>query len=414
MQPDRFRLAVVLVLSGLLVVVSIGFGGGPLAEEPDPEELILDAVESTNNESIEGVRTEVIQRPDEYERITVEVIERPPAQSRIEVIEAIETDAGSDLTVVNGSTMWQYFAEERRAVRLQRDRQWGSDSRTVVETTRNLLDEYDVSYSGTATVEDREAHVVKLTPPDDDAIGLSLGINAGDTEYEFEIQEVAQESWFVTQETWWIDTETAYPIKQRVEWTDQSEDVTTTTIREYSELTIDPQIEDQTFGFEPPGDIEVAEPKLPEMERHASRAGAESVVPFDLPEPTLPSGYEFEQATVQRFDGAEGVVLTYLKGGDTLTVQVSEGESLVEKNRVVETDVGVVEGSLLAIGDRTDLAWECDGLSYRLSGVPDVDILEEIAGSIGCYSPSDSSSTAPGSAGDTVPTLPGPGKLPGE
>ena len=385
MASERLQFAGVLLLSGLLLAASFGLGGAPADDDPDPKELVRDAVESTDNKTIEGVRTEVFQRDDQFEMVTVSVTQQPPSYSRIEVIESIETDRQSDVTVVNGSTKWQYFQDEQRAVRVESDRALSDATQVFQGQTRELLDRYQANYVGRETVDDRSAHVVELTPPDDTAIALSLDVQAGATDYEFELEEASEERWYVAQETLWIDTETAYPIKQRIEWTDQEGNVVASNIRKYHELTVGADIdEEEAFEFKPPERVDVTGATLPETQTYPTVGAATDAVEFSFPEPAVPSGYELRRATVQTLDDDQGVLLTYTQESRTITIQASERSVRSEGDRVVETDVGEVDGTLLTIDGRTSLSWRCNGLYYRVSGLPDVDALAGIADSIGC------------------------------
>jgi len=414
MSSERLQFVAILSLSGLLLLVSVGFAGGPADDNPAPERLVREAVESTSNESIQGVRTEVFQRDDQFEMVRVSVAEQPPEQSRIEVIEAIDTDDPvSDLTIVNGSTMWQYYQDEKRAVRMEADDRLRSGMQPFRMSTNELLDEYEAEYVGTESIENRQTHVVELAPPADNAVELSLDVSAGDTDYDLQIQEAEREQWFVSRETWWIDTDTRYPIKQQIEWTDEEGAVIATTVRQYTNLTVGADISDDRFGFEPPNDVEVNEPTLPETETYTSRDDAASAVPFEIPDPTVPNGYDLHEATVQLLDGNRSVMLTYLDDSDRITFHVSE-RSIRGDERTVETDVGEISGTLVAVDGRSSLTWDCGSLSYRVSGLSHVDSLTDIAESVGCQS----ASTGDGAATDgsespmESPRLSVPGKVP--
>jgi len=398
MSADRFQLCAVLLLSGILCVTSMGFAAPEAADSPNPEQLVLEAVESTNNESIQGVRTEVFQQADQFEMVTVEVTEAPPTRTRIEVIDTIRADEHSDLTVINGSTRWQYYQEKQQAIQtqnanpLQRATQSGPD-------TDQLLNEYVVEYEGTETVEDRKTHVVELTPPKPRNIELSLDIQTGNSEYEFQLQDASRGQWYVNEQTWWIDTETSYPVKKRIQWTDQSGETIATTIRKYHELTVGADIDEDAFGFEPPEGANVTKPTLPEIERYLSREAAVSDAGFEIPDPDLPPGYQLHEAFVQEFETEEtGVLLTYVQDAETLTIQVSEQTVGSGEQRVVKRNVGSVDGKLVSMDGQPTLTWECAGLSHRVSGLQHADGLIEVAESIGCQagSSADGGQTASG------------------
>jgi outer membrane lipoprotein-sorting protein len=384
MSADRFQLCAVLLLSGVLFVTSMGFAAPEAADSPNPEQLVLEAVESTNNESIQGVRTEVFQRADQFEMVTVEVTEAPPTRTRIEVIDTIRAGDHSDLTVINGSTEWQYYQGQQQAIQTRNAEPWQQNTQFGPDTEK-LLNEYVVEYRGTETIENRTTHIVDLTPPNPRNIELSLDIRTGNSEYEFQLQDASRGQWFINEQTWWIDTETSYPVKKRIEWTDQNGETIATTIRTYHELTVGADIDEDAFGFEPPDGTNVTKPTLPEVERYRSREAASSDAGFEIPGPDVPSGYDLHEAVVQHFESDEnGVLLTYLAGTETLTVQVSEQAVGDDEERVVKRNVGSVDGRLVSMNGRPTLAWGCDGLSHRVSGLQSADGLIEVAESIGC------------------------------
>jgi outer membrane lipoprotein-sorting protein len=398
MASERLQFVGVLLLSGVLFTASMGLGGSPAADEPDPKELVRDAVESTDTKSIEGVRTEVFQRDDQFEMATVAVTRQSPTRSRIEVLKSIENDERSDLTVINGSTTWRYFQDEQRAVRKQSDQAIGGTTHSFQGLTRTLLEQYQATYVGTDTVENRSTHVVELEPPEDPELALSLDVQAGSEAYEFELEEASEERWFVTQETLWIDTETAYPVKQRIEWTDQEGNVVASNIRTYHELTVGAEIDaEEAFEFDPPERAEVTGRSLSETHNYSTFEAATDAAGFSFPEPALPSGYELERATVQTLDEHQGLMLTYTTDGSTITVHASEGTTKGDGDRIVDTEIGDVNATLLSVDDRVSLAWDCNALSYRVSGVHDVDALASIADSIGCESSTSGDARPPGS-----------------
>jgi outer membrane lipoprotein-sorting protein len=384
----------------------MGFAAPEAADSPNPEQLVLEAVESANNASIQGVRTEVFQRADQFEMVTVEVTEVPPTRTRIEVIDTIRADEQSDLTVINGSTRWQYYQERQQAIQTRNTQPWQQNSQFGTDT-EDLLTEYVVEYEGTATVENRKTHVVELMPPKPRNIELSLDIQTGNSEYEFQLQDASRGQWYVNEQTWWIDTETSYPVKKRIEWTDQNGDTIATTIRKYHELTVGADVDEDAFGFEPPEGANVTKPTLPEVERHLSHEAAASDAGFEVPRPDVPSGYELHEAFVQHFETDEnGVLLTYVADTETLTVQVSEQPVRAGDERVVKRNVGSVDGQLVAVDGKPTLIWKCDGLSHRVSGLQHADGLIEVAESIGCQddSPTDGGPT-PSGASPVAPEL---------
>jgi len=382
MSTDRLRLGALVAFTGVLILTSMGFAAPQVADEPNARELVLDAVESTNNKPIQGVRTEVFQRAGQFEMVTVEVTEASPTRSRIKLIGATQAEEHSDLTVVNGSTRWEYFRERRQAIQTRTTGEWRD--RGFGTNTRELINEYVIEYKGTARVEERTTHVVELTAPEPRSLELSLDIQTRGVEYEFELQEAARDWWYIAEETWWIDTETSYPVRQQIEWTDQNGETLATTIRTYHELTVGADVDSDAFGFEPPNGTTVTKPSLPETSRHRSPGAAETAAGFDVPEPSVPDRYEFHDATVRRFDSGTSVTLAYVSGSETLTVRASERAIRGDGERVVKRGVGAVDGTLLSVDGRPSLTWECGGLSHRVSGPRNAEVLTAVADSVGC------------------------------
>lgn len=374
-----------LVLVGLAVVVVLGLplvGDAPSADEP-PEKLLDEAIEAVESEPIEGVRTDTVERAGEREQVTVAVKEQPPGQSVIDVLETTQPDETMDKTVINGSHQWQYDEDDSRVLYLEADGYWRSDTFTFRTDTRQVRNTYEAAYTGIESVADRETHVVELTPPDS-AAELSLDIQTGESQYTVPLYEVGQESWHLETERWWIDTETSYPVKQQLEWTDESGEWVATTTREYEELTVGAEHDDGTFTFEPPENAVVDEPNIVDSEEYESRDAAAEVVPYAVPDPDVPSGYQLDKIRVQTPDDWTSVLLSYLDGRETVNVYVTDGDLFVDEDDVIDRDVGDIDGDVHMTRGQPHLVWECGELTYRTNGPLDVDVLVELAESIDC------------------------------
>ena len=379
-----------LVLLVLTALAGAAVLGVPLlSDAPESEssvvrgETLLNAsIEALQSESIEGVRTETVERNGERETQTVAVNEDPPDQSVIAVLNA-SSNRTWDRIVINHSEMWRYDESENRALYSETEGYWLSETLTFGTNVLEVQEVYEVAYAGTETVADRDAHVVELTPPDDVVAELSVDVRAGDTEHHLSLFEAdADETWYLTAETWWIAVDSEYPVKQRIEWMNEEGESVATTTRTYEELAVGVDHDEDTFTFEPPADAEITEPVFPDTEEFDDPEAAESKLPYDFPEPTVPDGYSLERISVGTLDGATTLMLTFLDGTNSLNVHVTDDEHLTDEDDLVETGVGDADGDLFVTGDRPALVWDCDGLEYRVTGSLDVDTLSDVADSL--------------------------------
>lgn len=406
MKVDRLRLAGLGLLVAGVLLVSVVAGTLSTSPEPNPDALVDEALESVETEPIEGVRVETIQRPGWEEQVTVAVKREPPHQSRTEVIGPSGEANQGEITVINRSTVWRYMADQKRAVQYENGQFWFDNSPGTGTEFQEVLDVYESDYGGTEQVDGRETHVVELYPPDDTTVSLSLDINAGSSEYEIPLTGTSDKTWYISKETWWIDSNTTYPVKQRIEWTDQNGDVVATTIREYEELTVGPEIDDDAFRFNPYTDAEVDEVSVAESKEFETREGATAAVPFEIPRPDVPESYQLEHITAQTYgnehvmlwaadrreslliqtiEGDEHtVLLNYHDGQNSVTVAVSERAPPAVSGPLVERDLGEFDGDLVVQENRAAIVRDCGDLTYRVSGLPNIDKLAEIAGSMDC------------------------------
>lgn len=407
MVATRVRLLGMGLLIGAMLLGSVAMSMTSTSAEPDPDKLVKEAIESVETQPISGVRVEKIQRPGAQQQVTVAVKRQPPGQSRLEVIEPGEGADQGEVTIINQSTVWRYLADEQRAIRYENGRQWLENAGSTGNSMATLLERYESEYKGTARIEGRTVHVVEMTPPDDTTVSLSIDINAGGADYEIPLSQTSgDEPWYVSKETWWIDNTTAYPIKQQIEWTDEDGDVVATTTQEYENLTVGSSIDDGTFSFNPRRHEEIETVSIAESKRFETYEAARSEVPFSLPEPEVPDSFSLHHVTAQTygnehvmlwtdnrkqqrlFQTVEGdeqtLFLTYRDGADSLTVQISEHRPPSVGQSVVEQQLGDFDGRLVVEENSAMIVRDCGDLTYRVSGLPNVDRLVEIAASMDC------------------------------
>jgi outer membrane lipoprotein-sorting protein len=407
MVSTRVRLLGMGLLIGAMLLGSVAVSMTSTSAKPDPDKLVEEAIESVENQPISGVRVEKIQRPGLQEQMAVAVQRRPPDQSRIEIIRPGNEANQGEVTIINQSTVWRYLADEQRAVRYENGRHWLENAGNTGNSMETLLKRYESEYKGTARVEGRDVHVVEMTPPDDTTVSLSIDINAGGADYEIPLsQSSSDDTWYVSKETWWIDKTTSYPVKQQIEWTDEDGAVVATTTKEYENLTVGSSIDDDTFSFNPRTHEEIESVSIAESERFETYDAARSEVPFSLPDPEVPNSFSLQHVTAQTygnehvmlwtdnrqkqrlFQTVEGdehtLFLTYRDGADSLTIQISEHRPPSVGRPVVEQQLGDFDGRLVVEENSATIVRECGELTYRVSGLPNVDRLVEIAESMDC------------------------------
>jgi len=383
------RLAIAFATVTILLLAScLGVTPGDGEPEPDADELALNASIALSEEAIEGVRTETVTEDGgELRNVTVAVTEAPPDRSDIEVLRAEHVPAEGDRTVIDGPVMWSYDAgaEEAERVETEPDHHWLSDTAEFGFVRGPDLDRYDVEYVGTETVGDREAHVVEIVPPEEVVVERSVDVLVGQTEYRLPVRTDDERADRVASERWWIDAETEYPVRQEVTVRDADGEPISTATREYEELTVDPEFEDDAFTFEPPADAEVIERDTVERERFDSVAEAEAFLPFELPDLDLPDRYEFDAAIVTDPEEPTTVSLLYVdEHPDSVSVTVSVDREPPPDEDVVDEGVGAVDGTLYTGAFGAAVYWECEDYAYSVLGLEDPDRLIELAERIGC------------------------------
>ena len=254
---DRARLVTLVTLVVTIAVLSIGTATTVTSGEPDPEELLAQTVGAMETEPIEAIQTKEIVRPDETTKETRAVYEHPPHAGYLKVLDATDHDQHQQVAF-NESIGWRYDGSTGTTIKDETlSRVWFDELQTIGVPPDEVLEHYQVEYSGTETVDGEEVYRLDLTPPEETTASLSVGINAGSTEYEVSLHEATEEVWYLTQETWWIDTELTYPVKQEVEWTDEDGNVMATATKSYEELRIgsdvDTDADDEIFEFDSTG-----------------------------------------------------------------------------------------------------------------------------------------------------------------
>ncbi|MFC4542867.1 outer membrane lipoprotein carrier protein LolA [Halosolutus amylolyticus] len=356
---------------------------------PDPEDVIRDAIETRKGvDSIAGRRTVTAESAEtdggEMKR-TERIYERPPANQRLEVLDATNAVVSpGTVTVTTRPITWEYDPTENEAIKRHHPHRVFADRvRLVLE---DVLEECCLTYEGTDTVAGRETHVIEVAPPADADVERSIDILVGDTRYVIPLEEVPQEELDDAEviRTIYITEEERYPIKERNVVTTGETELHSLTAA-FEEVTIDGDLDDEVFTYDPPADADVSVTGLEPEGIYDSPATAETVAPYDLPDPDLPEPYELDRVTVVETDARTTTTLWYLDPEwpeREIYVSVRD-EPRFNEDVLERVEVNDHEG-FYRDGRVESVFWNCGGLSYEVSSPDVAEPVVEIAETIDC------------------------------
>ncbi|ELY43377.1 LolA family protein [Natronorubrum sulfidifaciens] len=354
-------------------------------ESPTAESLVRDAIETRRGMTdLTARRTMAVETDTDTRERTEAVVRRPPASQRIEVLESTDSSVPvGSITVTNRATTWEYNPRTEIVDKQSHPNKVDADrTRRVLE---RLLDEHRLRYEGTTTVDGREAHVIETKPPVDD-IGPTIDLVVGDTTFVVPLRATGDLEKLDVSRTVWIDDEYRYPIKEENTISDDGETRHRVAVT-YEDLEIDTGLEPETFSFEPPADATVVTDG-PEPEGvFETRAAAEEILPYRLPEPPVPNTYVLDRITVVEKGEGFGTTTTLWYNDPTVIAR----ELFVVVRNVQRFNPDALEE--ITIDGRTayrrdgriqSVFWTCEDLNYEVSSLTDDTPLLEIAASIGC------------------------------
>lgn len=335
-------------------------------ELPDAETIQTEISESGFEfESFQGVLQLDIETDDQRLSGTYDVWERSADELRVEVVDRyISTEA--DLLVSDGEETWWYSEQKNRHDQGEFGGFIGFEG--GMELFSNIGEDTNVTVEGTDVFLDRDVVVLNYTQDDEDA-DIIDSIDG----------------------TIFLDQETRYPLKIEQETTADGVAQTTTTA-EFTELTFNPDLEDDLFEFEiPEGSQPVAEI---EDQAFDTVAAANEQLPFNVVEPEVSANLTVEQAQVFERLTATQLAISYQNetgdnrnGGFPLFVTVTDNPS--ESELTGEGETSEISGTEVTI-ERTEtdtlvatqISFETDGLEYIISGDLSEEELIEVAESI--------------------------------
>lgn len=372
----------VLVMVTVCLVVGLGgcTGYSPSDDDLEGAEVVERMLEDwTAVEDVHGVVTQEVDEGDGGERMVHELWDRPAETNhRLEQREPDEW-----VLVSNESVAWTYDVSEGEATRYDLEEGELIMSYSTFSYYESYLDRFDVEYEGTATVAGRETHVVAFTSPTNETVETSIDVLVGETEYRIPLRTTVEEELVVEEHRLWVDAEHWYPLKGRTVLTgpdDESLEVS----RTFEEVAFETGIDDERFEFDPPADVEVDEYERPDIDRYDDVDEAAAAVPFDIPDPDVPAGYDRQQITVSDRDSGLPWVTQSYEADDGDTFRFTTAEPFEEEPVGVTIQIGDREGIAYQGLESPVLYWECSGLSHRISGLADEEALLEVAESVEC------------------------------
>lgn len=375
-------LLVVAGLACILVLVAIGVGPIPVTDsqpdeslDRDPESLVSNMTD-TKPAYVEGELSSVTaHNGTELDRKTYEVAERPDGDTWRVHIESEDTDV---TLVSNESTIWRYDHRDDEVVRIDRDEGGVVVPAIEFDHYADVTDDFELRYEGSDRVAGRDAHVVVFTDSANGDPTASIELLVGENTYQLAGATV-KEPMVLDEHRLWIDRETDYPLKERTEMSSpDGETVTITT--EYDRIAFDGDPPPGIFEFEPPADAEVRTPST--ATEYDSTEAAADAVPYALPDPDVPDGFELRTVTVREIHDGVAVFVLFWDGTDRVAVSVIPPPA--HEATGVAVDVNGRPGTLVDTTSGSSIQWSCAGRTYRVVGTLSADDHLGVAESIDC------------------------------
>ena len=360
MSPKRKALPALAVAALLVLAGCAGFAG---QLDDDQQQQVADRL-ADRLEELDGFEATVTTEIETSDRSVTSkadmAVDLRTGEYRMEILQP-ERNAG-DLTVYNGSAMTSYDESENVYHTFDVEMDGPAMGSNLSAQFDQLVEQTDVIYNGTETVDGTETHKATLVPTN-------------------------ESDGFVDSVTLWVETDRMVPVKMEMESSAMANLTTTVT---FSDVDLNPEFEDGTFEFEPPADAtyedNVVETNTQDYEDRDELASA---VDLDVPPSELPEGFSFQDATV--FEGESGeprsVMVDYSDGEREVTVSLSEAQSGMQAS--IEGDEQVTvdghDATYRQVGDSTgNVVWSCNGTEYIVFGNLEKSTLLSVADGIGC------------------------------
>ncbi|ELZ00088.1 LolA family protein [Natrialba asiatica] len=387
-------------------------------EDRTGSELVEAAIETRLElTDLQARRHLTAETPAETTTQTESISRRPPAEKRRTVLRSDDGDppAGT-VSVTNREISWDYYPEENFVWKRYHPNKVVADGPRLV--LKDLLEDYELTYDGTDTVDGRETHRIDAVPTgtglSDDADGRAIELLVGETVYRIPLggssdtdapaeskngsengseneteatdDELDGEELAVSR-TVWIDDEFSYPIKERDVVRDGDGTLLHRLTVTYEDLAINDGLDPDTFVYEPPEDAEVGTLGDEPEGIYESREAAATTVPYEIPDPDVPDAYELDRVTVVDNVRQSGPVTTlWYVDSDRPDQEISVAvrtDQQFKPNLLEETEIDG-HTAYRRRGRIDSYFWTCSDLSYEVSSVTVEEPLVDVAASIGC------------------------------
>lgn len=216
---------------------------------------------------------------------------------------------------------------------------------------------FEVTYEGTETVADREAHVIEYEAVGDPASGI-------------------------LEQTVWIDTEYYFTLKStQVTRFDGNE--STFTFR-LSEVSIDPGLTESDFQFDPPSGAQRNRSSSYDVRGYDTRTQLASAVETSVPNPSVPSRFSLARADHVIGTNFTAVQLQYQTSGSRLFVTKTTEQEYEETTEGEHVSIDGQTGRYRSGGTGALVVWRCDGYVYTVRGSLQRSAMLDVARSVGC------------------------------
>ena len=377
----------IAAISGCLSVVPF--------DSPRPDDLLLSvAAEHDRERSLDALR--VVRSGMEDSGFSIHTHERTqrylrtsPDRFRTEVTwSSDEYDIGN-VRVVEQSTEIVYQRTDG-TVRIRESPGVSSGEHSL----ESVVDDYHLEYVGRDKHGLRDVEVIDAVAEVPGGDSRALSVQIGSTEYvlPFGSSDGGPEIGDTVRKRFWVDPDLPVPVKERTEMM-AAEDSFLIDERGHYGISVDTEIDDEQFKVEPITEHVSVLKSIPSdrTRRTSSRSVITDELPFPLPDPDLPAGYEFDEVRVMEDEsaGVVGARFWYEHGRNQprLFLTISEVGLIEHPDSQIDalaSTSGSMNGQAIRSFDVENVEWECGDRTYRIGSHPDRDLLVEIAESVTC------------------------------
>lgn len=384
--------AATVALAVALTAVVVAAGALLLAAPAAPTAEHVGADASEEFAAVDGLtatRTTVVERGNRTSETVVDVALRPGTDLRR--TELVTGDRSHEVTASNGSVLWLYDADGEEVTRIPLSSTPAGES-TTGDRVERLFAALNVTQPSESTSRTMEGPISPLPivpetstaaeapTATNDSVAVSFDGTAtvdGREAYVLRVESTGDSSAF--EQRLWVDRKTFFPLQRQTSWTDGGTPVSVTTT--YENVTVNPGLDAETFRFDPPSDLTVETPETPETTAFDSVADVRAATTAPVPTLDVPPSFRLTYATAT--DGRIlGAGVRYANETALVTAATYNRTLPLEGERT--TSVGDHE-AVVDVGPTTSVSWNCGDYRYTVRGQGvSVEFLVELARSVDC------------------------------